>query len=359
MSRQTQAIIHADAIIDNYKALSALAPTSKTMAVIKADAYGHGAVNVARLLRGQCGQFAVAIIEEALALREAGITAPIVVLEGPHQDRECQLAAQHNCILVAHTEQQLAWLARCPSSQRPVVWLKVDTGMHRLGFEPGQVLPMLDKYAPVFSSQTVLTTHFASADDPDNPFTREQLLRFSLLREQTGLAVSMANSPATVGWPASHGDWNRVGIAMYGGEPLVKPVDGAPELRPAMTLRSSVMAVRNVASGESVGYGQAWRATRPSRIATVAIGYADGYPRHCPNGTPVAVNGQRASLAGRVSMDMITVDVTDLEPVYPGDRVELWGNTIPVDEVAHAAGTISYELLTRLSMRVPRIVKHV
>lgn len=355
MSRQTQAIIHADAIIQNFKALAAIAPHSQSMAVIKADAYGHGAVNVARILKHVSPRFAVAIIEEAIALRHAGITAPIVVLEGAHQRKECEMAATHNCILVTHNEQQLSWLKACPSTLRPQVWLKVDSGMHRLGFAVHDVEAILHKYqaAGVLNDDTVLVTHLACADDRTNPFTQHQIDAFMQVATRTKLGVSVANSPATIQWPASHGSWNRLGIAVYGG---FREADLA--LAPAMTLRSSIIALREIEKGESVGYGQTWTATQPSKIATVGIGYADGYPRHCPNGTPVAVNGQPATLVGRVSMDMITIDVTHLANVSVGDSVELWGEKVSIGQVAEAAGTIDYELMTRVSARVPRIVKY-
>lgn len=359
MSRQTQAIIHANAIEHNFSQLQALAPDSQSIAVIKADAYGHGAVNVARLLRGKAHRFAVAIMEEALTLREAGIREPIVVLEGPHQAKECALAAQHACILVVHNQQQLGWIAACQTNQRPDVWIKVDTGMHRLGFAPEEVPSLYNDYASLWTDETTLATHLACADDTDNTFTQQQLARFAALQQQVSLPVSIANSPATIAWPQSRGNWNRLGLALYGAQPLASPAADGPQLMAAMTLRASVMALHKVKKGESVGYGQTWVAQQDSVVATVGIGYADGYPRHCPNGTPVVINGQRAKLAGRVSMDMITIDVTDIADVKIGDRVELWGNQVSIDEIAACAGTIAYELMTRVSPRVPRIVKHV
>ncbi|MBU2978718.1 alanine racemase [Alteromonas sp. C1M14] len=357
MSRQTRAVIHADALLHNFDLLSAMVTEGQSMAVIKADAYGHGAINVARILSGRSPSFAVAIVEEAILLRDAGITVPIVVLEGPHQDYECAVAGQQNYILVVHQRQQLQWLASCSPDQRPTVWLKVDSGMHRLGFQCHEIPPLLSEYKDLFRDPPVLVTHLACADDLDNPFNLQQLDDFLALRDQTGLAVSIANSPAVVGWPQSRAQWNRLGIALYGAQPLQN--DCGLSLQPVMSLQSSVISVRTVKVGDTVGYSQTWQAKRPSVIATVAIGYADGYPRHCPSGTPVVVNGQKASLAGRVSMDMITVDVTDIPIPKPGDPVELWGQQLPVDEVARCAGTISYELLSRVSSRVPRLVRYV
>ena len=357
MSRQTQAIIHADALLHNFKQLSARAPTSQSMAVVKADAYGHGAVNVARILQHVSSRFAVAIIEEAIALRDAGIAAPIVVLEGAHQAKECQMAFQHNCILVMHCETQLQWLDACPKEKRPHIWLKADSGMHRLGFALDDMPNIVERYQHLLSDETVIATHFACADDVDNAFTQRQLDAFEKVVLPLNFPLSLANSPATVNWQDSHAKWNRLGLGVYGGKVSSIDVSGM-SLMPAMTLRASILAVRDVPQGQGVGYGQTWTASKPSRIATVGIGYADGYPRHCPNGTPVMVRGQRAQLVGRVSMDMITIDVTDIANVTIGDMVELWGEHVAIDEVAKCAGTIDYELMTRVSQRVPRIVKY-
>ncbi|MCP4282674.1 MAG: alanine racemase [Alteromonas sp.] len=357
MSRQTQAIIHADALLHNFKALAALAPSSQSMAVVKADAYGHGAVNVARILQHVSSRFAVAIIEEAIALRDARISAPIVVLEGAHQAKECQMAFQHNCILVMHCEEQLTWLESCPEQQRPHIWLKVDSGMHRLGFALSDIEGIADKYNHLLSEQTVIATHFACADDVDNNFTNTQIDAFNQVASKLGLPTSVANSPATVNWPASRNAWNRLGVGVYGGA-VSTSQNLDIEIYPAMTLRSSVLAVRTIPAGEGIGYGQTWVASKPSKIATVGIGYADGYPRHCKNGTPVMIRGKRAYLAGRVSMDMITIDVTHIDNVAVGDEVELWGQNVPIQEVAANADTIDYELMTRVSQRVPRIVKY-
>ena len=357
MSRQTRAIIHADAIEDNFRLMKNYAGDGQNMAVVKADAYGHGAISVARILRNEAAAFAVAIIEEALLLREAGVKAPIVVLEGPHQALECELAAKENCTLVIHQREQLEWVRQCREGRKPKVWLKVDSGMHRLGFDCASVPALVKEYSDIIDADSVLVTHLACADETSNHFTVTQLDAFNKVREATGLGVSIASSPGTVGWPQTRGDWNRIGIAMYGAEPLSEPCGLA--LKPAMTLQASIIALRTVKTGETVGYSQTWQAERDSLIATVGIGYADGYPRHLPSGTPVVVNGQRASLAGRVSMDMITVDVTDVADVAVGNTVELWGKRLLVDEIARYANTISYELITRVSQRVPRIVRHV
>ena len=256
-----------------------------------------------------------------------------------------------------HCEEQLAWLEQCPEQKRPHIWLKVDSGMHRLGFALSDIESITNRYRHLLSEQTVIATHFACADDVDNSFTKSQLAAFTQVVDKLGLPTSVANSPATVNWPASRNAWNRLGVGVYGGAVSTSQnVD--VEIYPAMTLRSSVLAVRTVAAGEGIGYGQTWVASQPSKIATVGIGYADGYPRHCKNGTPVMIRGKRAYLAGRVSMDMITIDVTHIDNVAVGDEVELWGQNISIQEVADNADTIDYELMTRVSQRVPRIVKY-
>lgn len=323
------------------------------MAIIKADAYGHGALITAQTLQSQVSAFAVAITEEAVTLRQHGISAPIVVLEGPHEPQDCDLAGQHQLTLVAHSEAQLKWL---DAARQPVdLWLKVDTGMHRLGLDVESVPALVQQYKHLLNERSVMVTHMACADELDNPFTIQQTERIEQLAKAVGLPLSVANSPAMMHWPSTHAQWNRLGIALYGANP-VYPQPAGIVLHAAMTLQASIIAVHHVPKGEGVGYGQTWNATRDSRIATVGIGYGDGYPRHCPNGTPVLVHGQRATLAGRVSMDMLCIDVTDIGQAKVGDRVELWGANLAIDEIAQYAQTIAYELMTRVSARVPRVI---
>lgn len=357
MSRQTHAIIYADALQQNLHYLQQQAPHSRSIAVLKADAYGHGAVNVARILGEQVAMLAVAIVEEAVVLRDAGIRTPILVLEGPHQPRDCWLAATLDCVLVMHQLEQCEWVAQLPGP-RPAIWWKLDTGMHRLGFNETGLLHALECYGSLCCERSALMTHLACADEPDHPITQQQLTAFARVQQRVGLPVSVANSPATLAWPQSHADWNRLGLALYGADPLPQPNPSALPLAPVMSLQAAVIGLRKVAKGQGTGYGQTWIAARDSLIATVGIGYADGYPRHCVNGTPVWLNGQRVPLAGRVSMDMITLDVTDLAQVSLGDNVELWGRHISINEVAASAGTVAYELMTRVSPRVPRLVRY-
>jgi alanine racemase len=356
LSRQTRAIIHPQALQHNFARLQPSLP-SRAIAVIKADAYGHGAVTVATALSDLCTCFAVAICDEVRPLRDAGITQPVVVLEGPHDMQDCLMAKASNSILVVHNTVQLDWLTTLPASQRPEVWLKVDSGMHRLGFSVDDAIALLASHEWLTEQPCVLVTHFACADEPDNPFNTAQFDAFNRIAAATNLPVCVANSAATLTHPDQWGAWCRLGIGVYGASPLANKTAAQLELQAAMTLQAEVIGLHNVKKGESVGYSQSWKAPRDSVIATVGIGYADGYPRHCPTGTPVVIRGHRAPLVGRVSMDMITIDVTDIPDVALQDTVELWGRQLPVDEVAQCAGTISYELTTRVSTRVPRTVE--
>jgi len=235
------------------------------------------------------------------------------------------------------------------------VWLKLDSGMHRLGFTPEQYRTAYQQLQQsVNVADICLMTHLACADTPDNPRNRQQITCFEKTVAGLGRATSLANSAALIAFPKAQGDWVRPGIMLYGSNPFVEPHEIAEQLQPVMTLSSELIAIHSLEAGEPVGYGQTWCAKKPSRIGVVAMGYADGYPRHAPSGTPVLVNGQRVPLAGRVSMDMLAVDISALPEARPGDEVVLWGKGLPVDEIAHAAQTISYELLTGINRRVTK-----
>ena len=337
--------------------IRALAPRSRVLAVVKANAYGHGLVDATRALAAADG-WGVARLEEALALRAAAVTGPILLMEGVLEAQGLAEVARHDLQLVVHSEEQLALLECAPPGQPLVVWLKIDTGMNRLGFRGSQlprVRERLQGLGPRLA-ELRLMTHFASADEPDQATTREQLARFAALTGQQPNARSLANSAAIFQYPQSHADWVRPGLALYGVSPFATRSGAELGLVPAMRLFSTVLAVREVKAGEAVGYGGAWRATRDSRIATVAAGYADGLLRAVPDGTPVLINDLPAPLVGRVSMDMITVDVTPHPAVRAGDTVLLWGPELPVEQLAARAGTIAYELLSAVAERVPRVM---
>jgi alanine racemase len=350
-SRKTQAIINLSALKNNYNKVDGLAPQSKTIAVIKANAYGHGAIEIAKSLHSIVPAFAVAFIDEAIVLRTAGITLPILILEGPLDEEDFVLAELYNFWLMIHNTEQVSWLAQQPSYKENL-WLKINTGMNRLGFTPEYAEKILENFTNGQKKALVLCSHFSNADEIDNPKTQTQITCLTTLAKKHACQFSLANSIGIINWPESHADFNRPGIALYGANPIKNmPI----KLEPVMTLQSTVIALRELSVGESVGYGGAWQAKQASVIATVAIGYADGYPRNAQAGTPVFINNQLAPLAGRVSMDMITVDVTNLAHISLGDVVELWGENLHVEVVAEYMNTINYELLTCVSARVPRI----
>jgi len=355
--RPSKAIVDLDALRHNLAVAARHAPASRNMAVIKANAYGHGMIEAARALKHHADALAVATMDEAVALREAGIDSSLLVLQGANSASDIKVAALHTVWLMVHEPRQLEWLRR--HRDGPVgAWLKIDTGMHRLGFDPAAAPAAIDRLlaCEALSGPPVLCTHLASADETENPMTARQVAAFSRVAKGRGLPASIANSAGILHWPVTHADWNRPGIMLYGSDPT-HAHPGHPELRTVMTLESEIMAIREIAAGEGVGYGARWVADKPARIGTVSIGYGDGYPRHAPNGTPVWVNGGRVPLAGTVSMDMITVDLTGRDDVMVGDPVELWGPNLPVNEVAACAGTIGYELLAGMPARLPRVFR--
>lgn len=359
MSRGTCATIDAQALRSNLARVRELAPRSRIWAAIKADAYGHGAVAVARALQDADG-FGLATLGEAEQLRAAGVQKPLILLEGTVDRDQARRAIELGCSTVVHQADQLAQLEALGPLVRPQsLWLKVDTGMHRLGVAPEAAADYWQRLSALSDQPVGLLSHFAAADEADPKPTEAQLAAFERAEQGIDKApASLANSAAILAWPVSHRDWVRPGIMLYGSSPGFGKTALQLGLAPAMTLTAPVIAVRDVPVGDSVGYGGRWRAERPSRIATLAIGYGDGYPRHAPDGTPVWLGGQRVPLAGKVSMDMLTVDVTDLDDVQVGDAAELWGTNLCVDEVARHIDTVGYELLTRVSSRVPRHWRH-
>jgi alanine racemase len=358
--RLLRALIDTAALRHNLGTIRAYAPGAKVMAVIKANAYGHGLVSTALAL-ADADSFAVARLEEGIALRSAGVRRPIVLLEGIFNAEQLAEAAHHGFELVVHDPLQLKLLEAHRGAERFVVWIKMDTGMNRLGFRPEGFAPALARLRAltVPALELRVMTHLARADERAEPMTREQLGRFESTLESAGLtgaqrlATSIGNSAGTLGWPRAHGDWVRPGLALYGVSPFAGETAAKHGLKPAMTLETTVLTVRDVKRGETVGYAGAWRAERDSSIAILAAGYGDGLPRHLANGTPVLISGSRHPLVGRVSMDMIAVDATGVPKVATGSKAIVWGEGLPVEEVAAHAGTIPYELLCGVSQRVP------
>ncbi len=357
--RPLVASIDLSAIRHNYSVAKRCAPGRQAFAVVKANAYGHGLGEVVTALFEQADGFAVACLEEATEVRALHGQARILLLEGCFEAAEYQLAAQLGLDLVLHSEQQAAQLLSASLSRPLNTWLKLDSGMRRLGFGEAALRAChrrLQGAAQV--AEVNLLSHFACADERGHELSEQQLEAFLDLLDLDFGQRSLANSAAILTLPAAHMDWLRPGIMLYGATPFAELSAAELGLEPAMTLSAQLIAIHEVAADDSVGYGAAWRAQRPSRIGTVSCGYADGYPRHAPSGTPLLVRGQRVPLVGRVSMDMLTVDLTDLPAAQVGDEVQLWGAQLPVDEVARAAGTIGYELLSKVTARVPRRYRH-
>jgi alanine racemase len=361
MSRPTKILIDLAAIRANCRLAQTMAPHSKTVAVIKADAYGHGAVEVSKTLEPQVEMFTVSSLEEALVLRQNGLSKPILLLEGCFDKTELKIAMHNQCEIVVHNHLQLEQLLNATLETPLKIWLKIDTGMHRLGFLQEDVESVHAKLAASSNAKSiVLMTHFAHADDVGGEHTVMQMSQFEnciyplLASSNQKVELSMANSAALLAWHQTRVDWNRPGIMLYGLSPFAETIEAAKPLIPAMTFESQVIALREISSGGSVGYGCTWTAQRPSIIATIAVGYGDGYPRTAKSGTPVLINHQRVPLVGRVSMDLISVDVTDLANIQIGDTALLWGKELSANEVASWAGTIGYELVTRMPSRVTR-----
>lgn len=351
-----RAEISSRALRGNLARVRAVAPGRRVLAVIKANGYGHGLVEVARCLAG-ADALAVARLEEAVALREADITLPIVLLEGVFDAASLAEAARRGFELVVHDASQLALLEAAPATQRHTVWLKLDSGMNRLGFAPAGFRAACARLQALGGKLDTLRlmTHMASADLPGEAQTSAQLARFAEACAGRMEEVSIANSATLFSRPDAHGDWVRPGLCLYGASPFADREGHDLGLVPAMRLASTVIALHDVARGEGVGYGATWRALRDSRIAIVAAGYGDGVPWTLPSGTPVWIDGRQWPLAGRVSMDMIAVDVTG-SGVRQGDPVVLWGPELPVERMAAAAGSIAWQLLCAVAERVPRVV---
>lgn len=350
MSRPIQAHIDLSALAHNLR-IARRATAARVIAVIKANAYGHGLLQAADALH-DADAYALLDVRDAVALREAGFRQPLLLLEGFFSLDELPLLAEYELSCVIHSQRQLDWLDAYPRRNGLSVWLKLNSGMNRLGFAPMEFPAVLEKLKAHRAVRDItLMTHFAQADETAG--IDAQLDVFKQLSAPHRLPCSLANSAALLRHPQTHADWVRPGIMLYGSSPFAEV--GARELglRPVMTLSSEIISIRQLKAGEAVGYGATFRADSTMRIGTVACGYADGYPRHAPTGTPILVDGQRTRILGRVSMDMLAVDLSEIPDAKIGSRVVLWGEGLPVDEVARAAGTLSYELLCALAPRVP------
>lgn len=349
MTGGARAIIDVSALRDNLAVARAAAPGIPLIAAIKAEGYGHGLLRAAQGL-AQANGFAVAGLDEALRLRRAGFEQRLLLLQGPFDADQLRWARDAGIELVIHHTRQLELLEHAPQGPPVGVWIKIDSGMHRLGFEPRDAGAVAERLASlaVVSEPVGWFTHLASADLPDPSYTAHQLDVFGRACAGAPGPRSIANSAGLLGFPASHGDCVRPGIMLYGSSPFVGRTGPEHDLRPAMHFCSELIAVKPVARGEPVGYAGTWTSPRDTYLGVVAAGYGDGYPRHAPSGTPVRVGERRVPLAGRVSMDMLTVDLGPDATERVGDPAVLWGDDPLVEEIAEAAGTISYELLCGL-----------
>lgn len=354
MTRPARAWLAATALLNNLQRVRHYAPHAKVMAIVKANGYGHGLTWVAETLQDADG-FGVASADEGVRLRAAGIKQPITLLEGFFQPTELPLLAQHKLTPALHHESQLWDIEHTPGVGPLDIWVKLDTGMHRLGFSPEALPDVLQRLKVCSNLGSVkLMTHFANADNKFDASTKVQTELFMALTQGVVAERSLANSAGIVAWPASHADWVRPGILLYGASPVIGQTASALGLEPVMTLQTEIIAVHRRRKGEVVGYGGDWMCPEDMPVGVAAIGYGDGYPRHAPAGTPVLVQDQRLPLIGRVSMDMITIDLRERPDTRIGDPVTLWGDGLAVDEIAERSGTIAYELLCCVTERVPR-----
>ncbi|WP_371374027.1 alanine racemase [Thalassotalea aquiviva] len=353
--RSASAIIDTQALKENFNTLKQLAAPAKVLTVLKANAYGHGLIRIAKGLP-QADAFGVARIDEALQLRDHGINNAIVLLEGFFEAEELVDIHQHDLQIVIHSIEQLEAIEQASLPTPIKVWLKIDTGMHRLGVAPelfAQFYQRLKACSNV-AKGLVLMSHLACADDVSHPMNNSQMALFGSLTEHLPDDKTLANSAAVLAFKNAHYQWVRPGLMLYGVSPmaLTSALQPPKSITPVMTLYSSVIAIQHIKAGERVGYGGAWTSAKDTRIGVVAIGYGDGYPRHAINGTPVWVNGKVFPLVGRVSMDMITIDLGEDDSIKVGDYAELWGKNLAIEKIADCAQTIPYELLCNITARV-------
>lgn len=359
MSRAARVSISRSALKHNLQRVRESAPKSRVIVVVKANGYGHGMARVAKALDAADG-FGVASFEEALMLRDAGFQKTTVLLEGFFEASELTRIQLHKFEPVIHHESQVEILEQTskPIGQRMNVWLKVDTGMHRIGFSVEKVARVWKQLSEnSLIGDIKLMTHLANADDRQDKYTLTQVQRFEKINNQYRVPASMANSAGILAWPQTHKNFVRPGIMLYGATPFNEGTGLDERLKPVMTLSTKLIAVNRFKKGDPVGYGGEWKCPVAMPVGVAAIGYGDGYPRHAPTGTPVLVNGKRAALIGCVSMDMICIDLRGQPHAKVGDPVILWGEGLPVEEIARSATTIAYELLCNVAQRVAVVEK--
>lgn len=358
MSRPTFITIDLGALQYNLQRVRAIAPGRSVLAMVKANAYGHGMVSIARALTG-ADALGVASIDEGIALRDAGVTHPIFLMEGLFSPDEVALAARYQFTLIIHHWPQVKMLEQSALKHEFPVWIKINTGMNRLGITPTEAEDVYRRLIQLacIKKPIGLMTHFAEADLLDNRTTIDQMHVFNLATRHLSGPRSLANSAAILGWPETHGDWVRPGLMLYGASPFAHKTGADLDLKPVMTFSSRLIALNSISRGSKVGYGGTWMAPEDMLLGVVAVGYGDGYPQFAKNGTPVLVNGQECQLVGRVSMDMLTVDLRKQPNAKVGDPVVLWGDGLSVERVAKNSHSSAYELLTRMTTRPAREVR--
>lgn len=356
MSRNTNARINLAAIRSNLAIVKNLAPRSQVVCVVKADAYGHGLSRVSAALN-DADVLAVATVDEGRRCRESGWAERLLLLEGPSNAPEFEEMIALDAEMVVHHENQLQLLRQRRQSIPNALWLKIDSGMHRLGFPPEDAASVHAELESLRgATPTILMSHFACADEPQNPMTQQQINRFDVSIAGIPGMVSLANSAAVLNFPQSHRDYIRPGIMLYGVLPSQHNANVCPGLQCAMTLQCDLIAINQCKAGDTVGYGAVYTCPENMRIGVAAIGYGDGYPRQAKNGTPVLLNGKRSALVGHVSMDMVTIDLRGHKNAKVGDQVTLWGDGLPVEEVATWCDVIPYQLICGVTARVNAVV---
>jgi alanine racemase len=353
-NRNTSIYIDPTALLHNLVKIKRQAPHAKVVAMVKANAYGCGIKQVIPTLEGKVDLFGVITTGEAMAIRKLGAKTPCLVIQGAFEPSDWDIAAQHNFIYAIHCTQQLNWLLNTPLKQAVTVWIKLNTGMNRLGLQLHEANDVIQAVAhcPWVKKPSVLMTHFANADLPAHPLNHQQVTAFNQLAlAYPHLQQSLANSAAIFTLPHTHADYIRPGISLYGISPFEDKTGMELGFQPVMHFTSKFMHTYAISAGTSVGYGSTWTAKRPSRLGVIPVGYGDGYPRVVQSNTPVWIQGQTAPIIGRISMDTMVVDLTDLPEVATNDPVELWGTHLPIERIAKAANTIPYELLCKVLIR--------
>ncbi|MCG8380383.1 MAG: alanine racemase [Proteobacteria bacterium] len=353
MTRPSRVVIDKTALRHNFQRVRQLAPDSRIMAIIKADAYGHGLIRVAETLN-EADAFGVACLEEAEQLREASISKPIVLLEGHHKASDLSRISELQLEVVIHNDNQLLTLEQAEINNALQLWLKIDTGMHRLGFAVDKIDNALNRITNCNNviKPVRLMTHLATANEDKHPLTRQQLNLFEQVCKKLDFETTIANSAAILNFPETHREWIRPGLMLYGVSPMAGSDASQHGLNPVMTMESEIISIQYLKKGEPVGYGATWECPEDMPVGVVAAGYGDGFPRHAKSGTPVLVNNIRCALIGRASMDMLTVDLRNQPEAGIGDRVVLWGESLPIEEIATYADTIPYELLCGVHKRL-------